>query len=211
MLPPPSSLSPLLFEPHIVSVNRALIAFALTLALASCRLERAPSGRPGGGFAVEPDSLTNAEVYAALRGYYAALTARNWRQLGGYFLPHGTITDLRRVPGEDAPRPRTLAVEEFVARAGKARVYSFADEPLHASIVTYGPLADAWVTYRARIGVTRDSVVTRFGIDAFHLLKLGGRWRIAGLAFQNEIPGLPIAPTAPGLTAAPAVSPPSRR
>jgi hypothetical protein len=179
-----------------VIVNRTLLALIL-LALSSCRLERAPSGRPGGGYAVEPDSATNAEVNAALRGYYAALTARNWRLLGGFFLPHGTITDLRRVPGEAAPRPRTIGIEEFVARAGRAHVASFADEPVHASIVTYGPLADAWVTYRARIGVTKDSVITRFGIDAFHLLNVGGRWRIAGLAFQNEVPGVPIAPAAP--------------
>ena len=64
---------------------------------------------------------------------------------------------------------------------------------MHASIVTYGPLADAWVTYRARIRVRRDSTVTRFGIDAFHLVKVGGRWRIAALALQDELPGLPIA------------------
>jgi hypothetical protein len=199
------------FGRHIVFVTRTLTALALTIALAACRLERAPSGRPGGGYAVEPDSVTNAEVYATLRGYYAALTARNWRQLGGYFLSHGTITDLRRVPGEADPRPRTIGIEEFVARAGRPHVFSFADEPLHANIVTYGPLADAWVTYRARIGVTRDSVVTRFGIDAFHLLKVGGRWRIAGLAFQNEVPGLPIAPAGPAVAAVPAVPPPARR
>jgi hypothetical protein len=182
--------------PHIVSVTRILTALALAIALSSCRFERAPSGRPGGGYAVEPDSATTVEVNAALRGYYAALTARDWKRLGGFFLPRGTITDLRRVPGEAAPRARTIAVEEFVARAGRAHAASFSDEPLHANIVTYGPLADAWVTYRARVGVTRDSVATRYGIDAFHLLKLGGRWRIAGLAFQNEVPGLPIAPAA---------------
>lgn len=177
-------------------MNRTLTALALAVTFTACRLERAPSGRPGGGYAVEPDSATSAEVYAALRGYYAALTARDWKLLGGYFLPRGTITDLRRVPGDSVALPRTIGIEEFVARAGRAHVASFADEPLHASIVTYGPLADAWVTYRARLGVTKDSVVTRLGIDAFHLLKLGGRWRIAGLAFQNEVPGQPIAPGA---------------
>jgi len=179
---------------HSLSVTRPLVALALALALSSCRLERAASGRPGGGYAVEPDSTTSAEVYAALRGYYAALTARDWKLLGTYFLPHGTITDLRRAPGDSAPHSRTVLIEDFVARAGQAHGVSFSDEPLHASIVTYGPLADAWVTYRSRIGMTKDSVVTHFGIDAIHLMKLGGRWRIASLAFQNEVPGQPIAP-----------------
>lgn len=176
-------------------MTRTLSVLALTIALFGCRLERAPSGRPGGGYAVEPDSASSAEVYAALRGYYAALTARDWKLLGTYFVPRGTITDLRLAPGDSAPRPRTLAVEVFVAGAGAARVSSFLDEPLHASIVTYGPLADAWVTYRARIGVAKDSVETHFGIDAFHLLKVGDRWRIASLVFQNEVPGQPIAPS----------------
>jgi len=196
-----------------VIVNRTLLALAL-VALSACRLERAPAGHPGGGYAVEPDSAMSAEVNAALRGYYAALTARDWKLLGRSFLPHATITDLRQAPGASVARPRTVAIEAFVARAGRVRATSFVDEPLHSTIVTYGPLADAWVTYRARIGVRKDSVVTRFGIDAFHLMKVGGRWRIASLAFQNELPGQPIAPAAPAASAGPttpAGSPPARR
>jgi hypothetical protein len=168
-------------------------ALAAALALPACHLERAPAGRPGGGYAVEPDSVASAEVYAALRAYYATLSSRDFRRLGSHFLPRGTITDLGAAPGDSVVRPRAVGIEEFVARAGRARAAGFSDEPLHASIVTYGSLADAWVTYRARVGVRKDSTVTRFGVDAFHLVKVGGWWRIAGLAFQNEIPGRPIA------------------
>ena len=173
---------------------RSVPLLLVALAAVSCRLERAPSGRPGGGYAVSPDSATSAQVDSTLRGYYAALSARDWKRLGGFFLPRATITDLRRVPGDTAGRPRTLTIEEFVAGAGRVRAASFSDEPLHANIVTYGPLADAWITYRARVGVTRDSVAVHLGIDAFHLLRTGGRWRIAGLVFQNELPGEPIGP-----------------
>lgn len=60
------------------------------------------------------------------------------------------------------------------------------------NVVTYGPLADAWVTYRARFGATRDSALTHHGVDAFHLMKLGGEWRIAGLTFTNETPERPL-------------------
>jgi hypothetical protein len=141
---------------------------------------------------VEPDSAASAEVSAALRAYYASLSARDWRRVGTHFLPRGTITDLVRSPGDTAERSRTIGIEEFVARAGRARALGFTDQPMHASVVTYGPLADAWVTYRARIRVRKDSIVTRFGIDAFHLVKVEGRWRIAALTFQNELPGQPI-------------------
>lgn len=190
-----------------------LAVLAVLAVLASCRLERAPAGHPGGGYAVEPDSAMNVEVNAALREYYAALSARNWKRLGRSFLPRATITDLRQAPGEAAALPHTVTIEEFVARAGRVRASSFLDEPLHATIVTYGPLADAWVTYRARIGVRKDAVVTRLGIDAFHLMRVGGRWRIAGLAFQNEIPGQPIASAVPAAPppAGPPVAPPARR
>ncbi len=174
----------------MIRVSLALLA---ALALASCRLERAPAGHPEGGYVVEPDSAASAEVDAALHAYYATLSSRDWRKLGAHFLPHATITDLAGPSGDPGARPRTIGIEEFVARAGRARALGFVDEPMHSSIVTYGPLADAWVTYRARIRVTRDSTVPRFGIDAFHLMKVAGRWRIAGLAFQNEVPGQPIA------------------
>ena len=174
-------------------MTRVLTVLALALALSACRLERAPSGRPG-GYVPEPDSAASAEVYAAIRGYYAALTSRDWRLLGASFWPRATITTVRATPDDTVPRVRTLTIEEFVAGAGKAEAGVFADEALRANIVTYGALADAWVTYHARVGATAQTAANRYGIDAFHLMKLGGQWRIAGLAFQNEVPGDPIAP-----------------
>jgi len=184
-------------------VNRPLRALAplallAATALGSCRIERAPSGRPGGGYAPEPDSLANVEVYNAIRGYYAALTSRDWRLVGTYFWPRATVTTIRVSPGDTVERVHTLSIEEFVAGAGRVRAAVFSDEPVRASIVTYGDLADAWVTYRARVGATPDSVVAHHGIDAFHLMRREGRWRIAGLAFQNEVPGRPIAPEPTG-------------
>jgi hypothetical protein len=175
-------------------VPRTLTALALVVALAACRLERAPSGRPGGGYALEPDSAASAEVYAAIRGYYAALTSRDWRLLGSHFWPRATITTVRVAAGDSVASVQTVTIEEFVADAGEVQAAVFADEALRANIVTYGALADAWVTYHARVGATAQTVVSRYGIDAFHLMKLGGQWRIVSLAFQNEVPGDPIAP-----------------
>ena len=177
-------------------MNRSLLAVPLAsfLALTACRVERAQSGRPGGGFAPEPDSVASAEVYAELRGYYSALTSGDWSLLGTHFWPGATIATIRVPSGDSVRRVTTVGVEEFVARAGRVRAAVFSDEPVRATIVTYGDLADAWVTYRARVGATRDSVVTRHGIDAFHLLRREGRWRIVGLAFQSEVPDVPIAP-----------------
>jgi len=169
----------------------------LALTLASCRIERAPSGRPGGGFAPEPDSLASAEVYAVLRGYYAALTSRDWRLMATHFWPRATLTSVVRQDGDTAGTLRTLTIEEFVAGAGPVRAAVFTDEVASASVMTYGDLADAWVTYRARVGASAESVVTHYGIDAVHLLRREGRWRIASVASQGEVPGRPLSPATP--------------
>jgi hypothetical protein len=174
-------------------VTRTVVLLTALCALASCRLERAPAGRPG-GYAPEPDSVASAEVYAAVRGYYAAVTSRDWRLVGDQFWPRATIATVGPVPGDTTARVRTVPIEESVAGAGAARADEFASEALHATIVTYGALADAWVTSRAGVRDPAQGAAHRYGIDAFHLMKLGGRWRIVSLATQGEVPGSPIAP-----------------
>jgi hypothetical protein len=179
----------------------AALALLGVLAVASCRVERAPSGRPGGSAAASSaaDSATSAEVYAALRLYYARLTGRDWKVLAESFWPRATITTIMRPTTDSAERVHTIAIEDFVALATRLGIHdcpvSFSDEIAHANVVSYGPLADAWVTYRARCGVTRDSTATHYGMDAFHLMKHRGEWRIAGLAFTMETPDLPLART----------------
>jgi len=172
------------------------VALAGALSAGACRIERAPSGRPGAA-AAAADSAASAEVYAALRLYYARLTARDWRVLAQSFWPRATITTIMREAGAPADSVSVYPIEEFVALAIKHGIpdcpASFSDEIARANVVTYGPLADAWVTYRAHCGVTHDSVTIHYGMDAFHLMKLGGEWRVAGLTFTMETPDQPLA------------------
>jgi hypothetical protein len=175
--------------------STGIVLIAL-LTVTSCRIERAASGRPGGAAAAPSDSAVSAEVYAALRLYYARLTSRDWKVLAESFWPRATITTIMRPAADSADRVHTTAIEDFVAVATRHGIRdcpaSFSDEIARANIVTYGPLADAWVTYRARCGVTRDSTAVHYGMDAFHLLKHRGEWRVAGLSFTMETPELPL-------------------
>jgi hypothetical protein len=176
----------------------AALALLGVLAVLSCRIERAPSGRPGGLAAASVgDSTASAEVYAALRLYYARLTSRDWKVLAESFWPRATITTIMRPAADSAERVHTIAIEDFVALATRQGIRdcpaSFSDELARANVVTYGPLADAWVTYRARCGVTRDSVAIHYGMDAFHLMRHDGEWRVAGLTFTMETPDQPLA------------------
>jgi hypothetical protein len=170
-------------------------ACLLVAALGACTVERAPSGRPEGLAAAPPaDSAASAEVYAALRLYYTRVTAREWKLLAQSFWPRAAITAIMRPAAGDTERVQTVTIEEALARASAMRECpaSLSDEIARANVVTYGPLADAWVTYRARCGVTRDSVTTHYGIDAFHLMKQGAQWRIASLTVTPEIAGEPL-------------------
>ena len=180
----------------MLRLHHILLAVAAAAPLA-CSFERAPAGRPGGA-APPADSAVSSDVYAALRLYYARMTARDWKVLAQSFWPRATITAIMGAPGAPAFDPRarvqTITVEDAIrqATAMKDCPASFAAELIRANVVTYGPLADAWVTYRVTCGVARDSVATHYGIDAIHLMKHAGEWRIAGLTFTHEIPGLPL-------------------
>jgi len=180
----------------------ATLALAGLLAVAACRLQRAEAGRPGGvgGAPAADDSAAQGEVLAALRLYYTRLSGRDLRVLSGSFWPGATITSRMRVPGDSVATVHTLTVEDLAARgraASECRA-GFSDEIARATIQTYGPLAQAWVTYRARCGLTRDSTTTHYGVDAFLLMQDRGAWRISGLALTRELPARPLGrPPAP--------------
>ena len=178
---------------------RALVA--VSVLLGACSIEHAPSGRPGGAVPATADSAASADVYAAVRLYYARLTARDWKVLALSFWPRATITAIMgAVPSSGASGPRepghveTITIEEAIRQAVvmKECPASFAAELTRATVLNYGPLADAWVTYRVHCGVTRDSVTTHYGIDAIHLMRHAGEWRIANLTFTHEIAGAPL-------------------
>jgi len=186
-------------------VKRACLVAALAL-LAACRVERAASGRPPGTrtaadslTAVEQDSAEAVAVEAALRTYYRRFSSRRWSDFGLSFWPGAIITTNWQPPGEGAERVVVQSVDDFISRAadGPDRLAVFFEEPVHVDIRTYGPLAEAWVVYRARFGMRRDSVETHYGIDAFHLMKDRGEWRIAALTFTNELPGRLLAVSRP--------------
>jgi len=180
-------------------VRRALCLTALIL-VGACSIERAPAGRPGAAIVLPADSAASPEVYAALRLYYTRVTARDWAALATSFWPRASITAIMGAGGGTPAGPsepgqvETIAIEQAIKRAAAMHdcPVRHSTEMIRANVVTYGPLADAWVVYRYECGVTRDSSTTHLGVDAFHLMKHGGEWRIAGLTFTHEIADAPL-------------------
>jgi hypothetical protein len=178
-----------------------LSSLLCVVCLASCRIEKAPSGRPAGEpteadslARVEQDSALQAGVSAALRLYYGRLSDRDWRAFRRSFWPGATIATRWTPPGERRERVWVQTVDEFARRApqGPGRMAVFGERMLHAHVTGYGDLANAWVIYEGRWGERRDSVRTVRGIDAFTLYRDGGEWRIASLVFTPEVPGRPL-------------------
>ncbi len=198
-----SACPPFRAPPHSAVMTaarrRALLGFGLPglLVCASCRIERAEAGRPGlpAVAASSADSLATAQVMAALRLYYTRLSGRELRVVSRSFWPGATITSIMRAASDAADSVHTVAIADLAGRGRAARECraGFSDEIARATIATYGPLAQAWVTYRARCGLTRDSTATHYGVDAFLLLQFGGEWRISGLAVTRELRDQPLA------------------
>ena len=168
-----------------------LVLAALTTA---CRLEHASTGRPPGPptaadslARVEQDSSLNAEVLAALRSYYERLSARDWRGVRSAFAAGGIVTTTLTAQGERADRPVVLSADDFIRRPPEgSRSTIFSTRLLHAHILGYGDLADAWVIYEGRWGQRRDSLRTERGIGAFQLYRDRGTWRIVSLTLEPE-------------------------
>jgi len=170
-------------------------------ALAACRVERAPSGRPAGARTVvdsldnvEQDSVRADEVRRALQTFYARLSARDWPVFAESFWPGATVMTTWVPPGAQTPRLDVATVEEFVRRAGEApeRLAVLSGDPVTTDVRTYGDLAQAWVVFRARAPRAGDSAAVRYGIDAFQLVRRDDAWRIVGLAFAPETPDRPL-------------------
>jgi len=184
---------------------RRLVPF-LCVALVACEIRHASSGRPPGTtsdadslIVVEQDSSLRADVEASLRTYYQRFSAKDWRGVRASFWPGGTITTRFTPPGERKERVWVQTVDDFARRApdGPGRMAVFSERMLQARVSGYGDLADAWVVYEGRWGRTRDSVKTTRGVDAFHLYRHDGEWRIVGLTFITEQPGRALVPARP--------------
>ena len=166
----------------------------LLLLLSACKLERAASGRlPGPPTAadslalVEQDSAISVQVRHALALYYRRRSRGEWEEIRESFWP-GAVVTARQASGERQPRTVDQLVEELRRPGAGARI----ERPVHTHVTGYSDLADAWVVYESR--PAGDSARAVRGVDAFHLYRRGGEWRIAGLISSPEVSGLPLRP-----------------
>ena len=81
-------------------------------------------------------------------------------------------------PGPNGTRVFLLTGQQFIALTAKPDQPAF-DEPIRNPVVQVdGDLASVWAEYQVR----RDGKVTHCGFDAFHLARLGGKWKILNVS-----------------------------
>lgn len=164
------------------SVN-ARWPIAALLLLSACRLEYVPPAEQRGPGL----DLDTTAVLAELRAYYRDFTARDWRAFADHFWPGATISVVWQPVGEDSARVVATTIPDFIAQApaGPGSREIFEESMIDARIRRTAGLAQAWVRYQARFG-NPGAVEEWVGVDAFSLLRHGGRWRIVSLAFHGE-------------------------
>jgi hypothetical protein len=152
------------------------------LLLGACTIAR--STPPGRADTTGADAAQ--EVRERLVRYYESLTARDWAAFGDHFWPGAAIGTVWQPPGTPAPIAELISVPQFVARApeGPGSKPIFEERMTDAEVRVHANLAQAWTRYTARFGDS-SAVATWRGIDAFTLLRLGGRWRIVSVAYTD--------------------------
>lgn len=144
----------------------AVLALALTLA--------APAGVPAQSRAA--DSLA---VLAVADSALAAITRSDAVALTDLMLPETRIQSAGMRQGRFAYGARTREQER--ARGWNGRI---TERGFGASAQVSGPLAVVWMPYDLYV----DGAWSHCGVDAFTLLQVDGRWRIASLVYSVEQP-----------------------
>ena len=155
-------------------MRRALAGFVILAALAVPDLEaQTATASPEAGTApagVEREVLAAIDTFLiGLRTKDTALMARQVDSLTRFTL-------LR--PGPAGTRVMLLTPAQFMTAVSRPDQPAL-DEPIRNPIVQIdADLASVWAEYQVRI----DGKVSHCGFDAFHLARLGGRWKILNVS-----------------------------
>ncbi|HYD53289.1 MAG TPA: nuclear transport factor 2 family protein [Gemmatimonadaceae bacterium] len=122
----------------------------------------------------------NAErdsVLASIQGFLTGMRTKDTVLMRQAVDSATRMTLLRPMPAGGI-RVVTLTADQFIRVASNPNQPAL-DEPIRNPIVQIdGPLATVWAEYQVR----RAGAVTHCGYDAFHLAKLGGRWKILNVS-----------------------------
>lgn len=121
-------------------------------------------------------AAAHAEVLATIDSFLTGLRTKDTALMARHVDTLTRMTLLR--PGPAGTRVMLLSAAQFMAAVSRPDQPAL-DEPIRNPVVQVdGDLASAWAEYQVRI----DGKVSHCGFDAFHLARLGGKWKILNVS-----------------------------
>ena len=129
------------------------------------------------------------ELYSLVSG--PGEQARDWKREAELFMPQAHM--IRTVVGDGGqPKPEIIPASEYPRNfEAKMAGRDFFEVEVHCIVEVFGNIAHAFSTYEAYA----DEAQTRFlkrGINSIQFYKVEGEWKIAGMVWDDERPGLEI-------------------
>jgi hypothetical protein len=122
-------------------------------------------------------SPAEREVLAALETFTEGLRRKDADMMRSVVEPYTRLTLLRPAQGGGG-QVVVFTVDDFLSRVTAPQQPAL-DEPIRNPVFQMdGDLATVWAEYQVRI----DGRVSHCGYDAFHLVRLGGRWKILNVS-----------------------------
>jgi len=134
--------------------------------------------------------MSCTEPHEVVRRLYALISGpgdepRRWDEVRSLFLPDAVLRSELTLP-DGSHQSGTWSVDEFCAAAeAEYEEAGFWEREVAARIECFENIAQVWTTYESRIGSPDSDPVNR-GVNAVHLLRQEGEWRIASIVFQSE-------------------------
>ena len=149
-------------------------------------MDALPDARPSD--VESPNALVHA-LYDVISG--PAAEDRDWDRLRSMFWP-GAKVRIPRPPPEGSEVIGEWDVEGFI-EAGRSDYTEdgFWEREIWNRTERFGNIAHVLSTYESRVG-SEESEPVRRGINSFQLLRHDGRWWIAAITFDVELPDNPI-------------------
>ena len=165
----------------------AMVLAASALALGGCAVNVVTP--PAAAIPAAADPADLAGIDAAIRGVYDVISGppgqkRDFDKMRSLFAPGATLR---------AIGPRGVGggtVEDYIRRNAEIlEKEGFTERELGRRVEVWGGLATAWSAYDGR---TASGSFHERGINSFQLVKIGGKWLVASILWQEETPQNPL-------------------
>ena len=139
--------------------------------------------------AAQPAKADLAGIDSAIRGVYEVISGppgqkRDFDRMRSMFAPGATMKAI----GPKGLRGGT--VEDYISRNAEIlEKEGFTERELGRRVEVWGGLATAWSAYD---GQTANGSFHERGINSFQLVKVGGKWVVASILWQEETPENPL-------------------